>query len=240
MANPYNNTENKGEQVERMFDHIAADYDRMNRIISMGLDKRWRSNAIHLLKPYDPKMILDVAIGTGDFAINMAQDLRESVDEIVGIDISEQMMQYAKSKMSDELKEIIHLRKEDATQMTFEDNTFDAVTTAFGLRNFEDIRKGLKEMYRVLKPNAPLVVLELTEPRNFFIKCGYKLWAFYILPLLGRIISSDKKAYEYLPKSIHDVPQREKLLEIMNEVGFKNTFFQSQRLGVATIYLGLK
>lgn len=241
MANPYNNTEDKGNQVERMFDHIASDYDRLNHIISLGLDKKWRNNAIHFLEPYEPGKILDVAVGTGDFAITMAAQLRDMVQEIVGIDISEQMMQYAGQKIKEAgLDGVIHLQKEDATAMSIPDNTFDAVTVAFGLRNFSDIRQGLKEMYRVLKPNAPLVILELTEPKSFCMKCGYKIWAFHVLPLLGRLISSDAMAYKYLPKSVHDVPQRQKLVDIMNEVGFKNTFYQSQRLGVATIYLGLK
>lgn len=240
MVTPYNDKEEKSEQVRRMFNHIASGYDRINHLISWGMDRYWRNKAIELLQPYHPERILDIATGTADFAINIATQL-PNLKHIDGIDISDEMLRIAAEKIRVEgLEHLIELKKADATELPFEDNEFDAVTIAFGLRNVDRIDVALAEAYRILKPGAPMLILELSEPTNGFLRAGYKFYAHKILPLLGRTLSLDKQAYKYLPESVGAVPQRKDLVSIMEKTGFVETFFRSISPGVVTIYLGMK
>lgn len=240
MATPYNETEEKREQIKRMFNHIAPKYDSLNRLISWGMDRKWRSKAIQLLRPYNPSLVLDIATGTGDFAIGMMHE-QPSIQRIEGIDISEEMLRLAKEKIRTEgLENRIFLHKGDATDLPFEDNRFEAVTIAFGLRNVDHINIALREAHRVLKHESPIVILELTEPSNMLMRACYKLYAHGILPTIGRLFSGDNKAYNYLPESIGDVPQRYQLVDEMTKAGFREAFFRSLPMGVAAIYVGLK
>ncbi|KGO00057.1 ubiquinone biosynthesis methyltransferase UbiE [Porphyromonas macacae] len=240
MIKPYNEDQPKVEQIRKMFNRIAPNYDRLNHIISLGMDVSWRKKALRKVAPFGPRKILDVATGTGDLAIDMCQTIL-GIEKIIGIDISDEMLRLGNRKIRElELEHIIELEKQDCTSTSFEDNTFDAVTTAFGLRNFENIPLALKELYRVLKPGSPLMILELSEPRNSFVKCLYSFYANHFIPFTGNIISHDKEAYTYLPKSIADVPQREKLAGLLKEAGFDDPYYQSFEPGTCTVYMAIK
>jgi demethylmenaquinone methyltransferase/2-methoxy-6-polyprenyl-1,4-benzoquinol methylase len=228
----------KKEQVARMFDNISDNYDFLNHFLSLGIDKGWRKKAIRLLKPYSPKTILDVATGTGDFAIQ-ALDLKP--DKVVGVDISEGMLEVGRKKMtSRRLNNVIEMKNGDSENLPFQDNNFDAVTVGFGVRNFENLEKGLAEIFRVMKPGALLVILEFSRPTSFPFKQVYNLYFKSILPKIGRWVSRDKAAYTYLPESVEAFPDGNDFMKILNETGFKNTTCKSLTFGISSIYTAQK
>lgn len=236
---PYDSESAKGEQVERMFDNIASNYDTLNHWMSFDIDKRWRKKAIMQLSEYHPKEILDIATGTGDFAIMTAKMLHPR--QLIGADISEGMMAVGRKKVEAErLSEIISFAKEDCMRLSFPDERFDAVTAAFGIRNFADLEKGLSEMRRVLRSGGHLSVVELTHPMRFPMKQLFKVYSHVILPTYGRLISKDKKAYEYLSATIEAFPQGETMMEILSRVGFKSSSFKRMTFGICTMYLAEK
>ncbi len=228
----------KKEQVARMFDNISGRYDFLNHFLSLGIDRGWRRKAIQLLKPYSPKIILDVATGTGDFAI---QALDIHPDRIIGVDISEGMLEVGRKKVKARgLSNIIEMRSGDSENLSFQDNNFDAVTVGFGVRNFENLEKGLMEIYRVMKPGAMLVVLEFSKPVRFPFKQIYNLYFKTILPKIGRLVSQDKAAYTYLPESVEAFPDGGDFIKILKDTGFKNTACKPLTFGISSIYIGQK
>lgn len=236
---PYNGDGEKGELVEQLFNNIASTYDTLNHRLSWNIDKGWRKAAIKLLMPFKPKCILDIATGTGDFAILAAQMLQP--ERLVGADISEGMMNIGVEKVRKAgLENIISFKKEDCMNLSFEENTFDAVITAFGIRNFQCLDKGLSEMYRVLKPDGHLCIAELTTPVSFPMKQLFRFYSNYILPAYGSLISKDRDAYEYLTKSIEAFPQGEEMMTILKKAGFHKTTFKRHTFGICTIYFASK
>ena len=236
---PYNGKGDKGKLVEEMFDKIAPTYDTLNHRLSWDIDKGWRKKAIKQLQPYHPQLMLDIATGTGDFAILSAKLL--SPQKMVGIDISEGMMKIGQQKVEKEgLQEIISFKKEDCTQLSFNDNSFDAVTAAFGIRNFQNLDQGLKEMCRVLKPGGHLSIVELTTPVSFPMKQLFKIYSHSILPIYGKLISKDNNAYSYLTNTIEAFPQGEVMLKILKKAGFKDASFQRLTFGICTMYFARK
>jgi demethylmenaquinone methyltransferase / 2-methoxy-6-polyprenyl-1,4-benzoquinol methylase len=228
----------KKEQVARMFDNISHRYDFLNHLLSMGIDKGWRRKAIKLLEPLQPKHILDVATGTGDFAI---QALSLRPEKITGIDISEGMLTVGRKKIAEkQLEQFVELRSGDSENIPFPENNFDAVTVAFGVRNFENLEKGLAEIYRVIRPGGMVVVLEFSRPRTFPFRQLYSFYFKFILPKIGRFISSDKAAYTYLPESVEAFPDGEDFLHRLKTVGFKNTKCKALTFGISSIYTGSK
>ena len=236
---PYNEDEKKSVQVERMFDNIAPAYDQLNHTLSWGIDKSWRKRAINWLKPFQPQRMMDVATGTGDFAIQACRVLNPK--ELIGTDISEGMMNVGRQKVKDAgLEGRISFAKEDCTDLTFPDKRFDAITVAFGVRNFEDLDKGLREMHRVLDDNGKLVILELSEPDWFPMKQLYALYSKVVIPTLGKLLSKDRSAYTYLPQSIKAFPQGEVMREIILKAGFSEASFKRLTLGICTLYTATK
>ena len=236
---PYK-AENSGkkEQVARMFNNISRRYDFLNHFLSLGIDRRWRKTAIRLLSPYEPKAILDVATGTGDFAI---QALTLNPAKVTGIDISEGMLAIGRKKLEKyRLSGKIELLAGDSENLQFAGNTFDAVTVGFGVRNFEDLEKGLGEIYRVLKPKGVLVVLEFSHPKKFPMRQLYNFYFKNILPGLGRLISNDKSAYTYLPESVEAFPDGTDFENILKKVGFKETACRPLTFGISSIYTARK
>ncbi|MGY5849915.1 bifunctional demethylmenaquinone methyltransferase/2-methoxy-6-polyprenyl-1,4-benzoquinol methylase UbiE [Salegentibacter sp. F14] len=236
---PYRDSKlNKKKQVEQMFDNISGNYDGLNRVISFGTDVKWRKKVIALVASQNPKSILDIATGTGDLAIQMAPIKAE---RIVGLDLSEGMLKVGRKKISDkDLDHRIEMIQGDSEALPFEDNTFDAITVAFGVRNFETLDKGLAEIYRVLKPGGIFVVLETSVPTKFPFKQGYKFYSAYVLPLIGKAFSKDKDAYSYLSESAASFPYGKNFNNILKKIGFTNVEHQPQTFGVATIYKGSK
>lgn len=240
MIKPYNEEESKGIQIQRMFNRIAPTYDRLNSIISLGLDKRWRRCAIEMLRPYQPQNILDVATGTGDLALELAAHL-PNLKQILGIDISEEMMRHGADKVKLRgLDQIIHFAKEDCTQLTLPGDSFDAITIGFGIRNFENIPQAIRELYRVLRVDHPLVILELTEPRNKLLRWGYGLYTKHFIPWVGRFVSNDVDAYTYLPQSIGAVPQYEDMVDALIDAGFREAFYHELSPSTCAIYIAIK
>ena len=236
---PYGKEGEKGKLVEEMFDNIAPTYDTLNHRLSWDIDKGWRKKAIRQLLPFQPKTILDIATGTGDFAILSAKELRPQ--RMIGIDISEGMMKIGQKKVEAEgLQHIVSFKKDDCTHLSFDDNSFDAVTAAFGIRNFQNLDQGLSEMYRVLKPNGHLSIVELTTPVSFPMKQLFKLYSHTILPVYGKLISKDTSAYSYLTKTIEAFPQGEVMLDILRKAGFKNANFKRLTFGICTMYFATK
>lgn len=236
---PYNDSEEKGAQVEQMFDNIAHSYDKLNHRLSWNIDKMWRKVALNKLKPFNPKTILDIATGTGDFAIQAAKML--SPKKLVGADISEGMMEVGRKKTQAlGLSDIISFSKEDCMKLSFKDNTFDAVTAAFGIRNFQDLDRGLSEMCRVLKKGGHLCIVELTTPVSFPMKQLFKIYSHSVLPVYGRIISGDQTAYSYLTATIEAFPQGEKMVEILKKTGFEEATFKRLTFGICTMYFAKK
>ena len=228
----------KKEQMAKMFNNISHRYDFLNHFLSLGIDKRWRKSAIALLKPLHPQFILDVATGTGDFAV---QALSLNPQKITGIDISEGMLSVGRRKIEKlKLSHRIELQKGDSENLNFDDDTFDAVTVGFGVRNFEDLEKGLREIRRVLKPGAILVVLEFSRPRGFPMRQLYNFYFKNILPGLGRLISKDKSAYTYLPESVEAFPDGTDFENILKKVGFKETACKALTFGISSIYTARK
>ncbi len=236
---PYGKEGEKGKLVEEMFDNIAPTYDTLNHRLSWDIDKGWRKKAIRQLLPFQPKTILDIATGTGDFAILSAKELRPQ--RMIGIDISEGMMKIGQKKVEAEgLQHIVSFKKDDCTHLSFDDNSFDAVTAAFGIRNFQNLDQGLSEMYRVLKPNGHLSIVELTTPVSFPMKQLFKLYSHTILPVYGKLISKDTSAYSYLTNTIEAFPQGEVMLDILRKAGFKNASFKRLTFGICTMYFATK
>lgn len=236
---PYNESEGKAVQVEKMFDNIAPAYDKLNHLLSLDIDKSWRRKAIRLLKPYRPQHIMDVATGTGDFAIQTYRMLQP--EELIGTDISEGMMNIGREKVKQmHLDKQISFAKEDCTTLSFPDNRFDAITVAFGIRNFENLDKGLQEMHRVLVPEGHLVILELSEPEWFPMKQLYSIYSKIVIPNLGKLFSKDNSAYTYLPNSIKAFPQGEAMQGILRKAGFREVKFKRLTLGVCTLYFATK
>lgn len=236
---PYKNSDlGKKEQVTKMFDTISGDYDGLNRVISFGIDVKWRKKVVKLVKETNPKTVLDIATGTGDLAIALA---KTDAEKIIGLDISSGMLDIGKQKIKKKaLESKIEMTLGDSENMPFEDNTFDAITVAFGIRNFETLEKGLKEILRVLKPNGTFVILETSMPTKFPYLQGYKFYTKNILPLIGKIFSKDKSAYKYLCESASIFPYGEALNNILREIGFTNVKDIPQTFGVATIYKASK
>jgi demethylmenaquinone methyltransferase/2-methoxy-6-polyprenyl-1,4-benzoquinol methylase len=239
IVKPYSgSTKGKKQQVAEMFDNIAPKYDFLNHFLSFGIDKIWRRKAIKLLVKHSPKMILDVATGTGDFAI---ASLKTGAQKVIGIDISEEMLSVGRKKIEAMgLSQQISLQKGDSEELVFMDGSFDAVTVAFGIRNFENLSMGLNELNRVLKPGGVVCILEFSKPRNFPIKQIYSFYSFYILPFLGRLFSKDNSAYRYLPESVEHFPDGEELLNLLKDSHFVEVRQFRQTFGVATIYMGIK
>jgi demethylmenaquinone methyltransferase/2-methoxy-6-polyprenyl-1,4-benzoquinol methylase len=236
---PYDNEGEKGKQVEQMFDQIAHSYDKLNHRLSWDIDKTWRKKAIKQLMPFKPQSILDIATGTGDFAILAAKML--SPTRLIGADISEGMMEIGRQKVKQlGLENIISFEKEDCTHLSYDDETFDAVTAAFGIRNFADLDLGLKEMNRVLKKGGHLSIVELTTPVSFPMKQLFKIYSHTILPIYGRIISKDTNAYSYLTATIEAFPQGEAMTEILKKAGFSETSFKRLTFGICTMYFATK
>lgn len=236
---PYNDKDDKGKQVEEMFDNIAHSYDKLNHRLSWNIDKGWRMKAIETLAPYNPKTILDVATGTGDFAILAAKKL--CPQKLVGSDISEGMMEIGRQKVKAErLDGIISFEKEDCMALSFADNTFDAVTAAFGIRNFPNLDKGLKEMCRVLKPGGHLCIIELTQPAHNPMKTLFNIYSHTVLPVWGRMISKDDRAYSYLTATIEAFPQGEEMMTILQRAGFRKTSFRRLTFGICTLLIATK
>lgn len=228
----------KKEQVAQMFNSISGRYDFLNHFLSLGIDKKWRKKAIKILAATNPKTILDVATGTADFAI---QALSINPDKVVGVDISEGMLDVGRKKILERsLSDKIELKSGDSENLPFADNNFDAVTVGFGVRNFENLQKGLMEINRVMKPGAMLVVLEFSRPTKFPFKQGYNFYFKFVLPKIGRWVSRDKSAYTYLPESVEAFPDGDKFLAILHETGFKNTACKPLTFGVSSIYTAQK
>lgn len=232
---PYSAQGAKGAQVERMFDHIAPSYDKLNHYLSLGIDKHWRKAAIESLRPYQPKSILDVATGTGDFALLAARMLHP--DRLLGVDISEGMLNVGRKKaLRNDLAHVVNFRREDCMALSFPDQSFDALTVAYGIRNFEDLDKGLREMHRVLRENGRLVIVELTAPRKAPMKQLFWLYSHVWMPTIGKWISKDRKAYSYLPATMEAFPQGEVMQEILRKAGFREVRFRRFTFGLSTLY----
>lgn len=228
----------KKEQVAQMFNQIAGKYDFLNHFLSAGIDRSWRRKAIDELKEVKPTRILDVATGTGDLAF---EALRLKPRKITGVDISEGMLAIAREKAQKrKLEELVHFRKADSEKLPFSDNSFDAVTVGFGVRNFEHLEKGLAAMFRVLRPGGKLVVLEFSRPRAFPVKQLYGFYSFKILPFFGRLFSRDKDAYAYLPASVAAFPDGKDFARLMERNGFRETKIRRLSFGICTIYTGKK
>lgn len=228
----------KKEQVASMFDNISSNYDFLNHFLSLGIDILWRKKAIKLLKKDQPKLILDIATGTGDFAI---EALALNPDKVIGIDISEGMLEVGREKMKKrKLDHKIEMLKGDSEGLLFPDNNFDVVIVAFGVRNFENLEKGLSDMYRVLKSGGKVVILEFSKPKMFPFKQLYQFYFKWILPTIGRVISKDQSAYTYLPESVQQFPDGQNFLDILEKIGFNNTQCKPQTLGISSIYVGIK
>jgi len=236
---PYKDSDlGKKEQVTQMFDTISGHYDGLNRVISFGIDIKWRKKVVKIIKQSQPKSILDIATGTGDLAINLAET---NAEKIVGFDISPGMLNIGKEKVKKKnLDSKIDMVLGDSENMPFENNSFDAITVAFGVRNFETLETGLKEILRVLKPGGTFVILETSMPDKTPYKQGYKLYTKNILPVIGRVFSKDKTAYKYLCESASQFPYGEALNNILRNIGFINVKDLPQTFGVATIYTASK
>ncbi len=237
--NPYSPKTSKAEQVEQMFDNIAPTYDTLNHRLSWDIDRYWRRKAIRLLAANKPESILDIATGTGDFAILAGRHMPEV--KITAVDISEGMMAVGREKVARQgMQDRITFERQDCTALTYEEGTYDAVMAAFGIRNFADLDKGLSEMCRVLRPGGQLCVLELTQPVSFPMKQLFSIYSHTVLPIYGRLISKDTEAYSYLTKTIEAFPQGERMMDILHKAGFRKTSFQRLTFGICTLYFATK
>ena len=238
---PYAPTGEKHEQVEEMFDHIAPTYDMLNHTLSLGTDRGWRRKAMDALGKYHPRHVLDVATGTGDFAILAARRLGTEGLHITGADISEGMMQVGREKVRQlGLERVIRFCREDCMQLSFADDSFDAVTVAYGVRNFQDLDAGLREMCRVLRPGGHLLVVELASPPHFPMKQLFWLYSHVWMPLVGRLVSKDDHAYRYLPATMEAFPQGEVMEGILLRAGFRSVEWKRFTFGICTMYLAEK
>lgn len=236
---PYkNSTLGKKEQVTQMFDTISENYDGLNRVISFGIDVKWRKKVLQLVAQKNPKTILDIATGTGDLAILLS---KTNAQKIIGLDLSAGMLEIGKKKVEEKnLQHKIEMVLGDSENIPFADNYFDAITVSFGIRNFETLEKGLSEILRVLKPNGIFIILETSVPTRFPYKQGYGFYTKYILPLIGKLFSKDNVAYGYLSESANNFPFGEKLNNILQKIGFIEVKHSPQTFGVATIYSASK
>ncbi|MCC5915911.1 MAG: bifunctional demethylmenaquinone methyltransferase/2-methoxy-6-polyprenyl-1,4-benzoquinol methylase UbiE [Cryomorphaceae bacterium] len=236
---PYSDREGtKKEQVANMFDNIAHSYDRLNHILSLGIDKGWRRKLLKMAQKGKSEKILDVATGTGDLAIALS---KLNPKKIIGVDISNGMLEIGRKKVAKRvLEKQIELIYGDSENLPFEDNSFDLVTVAFGVRNFENLEKGMREMLRVLKPGGQILVLEFSQPETFPFAHIYKFYFKYILPGVGRLLSKDASAYTYLPASVEAFPYGKNFTDVMDKCGYKNNAIKKLTLGVASIYKGVK
>ncbi len=237
---PYDSaSEGKTEQVQQMFDSIAPAYDFMNRAMTFGIDRLWRKRAVKELLKYKHEDILDVASGTGDLAVMLHKYCAPK--SIIGVDLSENMLSIARDKVAAKgISDTVTFEQGDCLAMRFSDNTFDVVTVAYGVRNFENLKAGYAEIFRVLNSGGVACIIELSTPTNPVVKLGYNLYSNVIIPAIGRMISKDKRAYKYLPESIAAVSQGEQMLDIMRSVGFTDCRFYPLTLGTCTIYMGVK
>ena len=236
---PYGEQSEKRKQVEEMFDHIAPTYDTLNHRLSWNIDKGWRKKAIRQLAPFHPQKILDIATGTGDFAILATSMLKPQ--QLLGVDISEGMMAIGKEKVKQkQLEDIVSFQKEDCLHMSFEDNTFDAIIAAFGIRNFQNLDLGLKEMCRVLKKGGHLSIVELTEPVSFPMHQLFRIYSNTFLPVYGRLLSKDRSAYKYLTATIEAFPEGEEMMKIFKKAGFNKVSFKRLTFGICTMYFATK
>lgn len=229
----------KKEQVATMFNNISGTYDFLNHFLSLGIDIIWRKKAIKELKAVQPRIMLDVATGTGDFAFEAIKILQP--EKIIGVDISEGMLEVARKKINERnLQHIFSVQMGDSEGLHFEDNHFDAITVAFGVRNYQNLEKGLADMYRVLKPEGKIVILEFSKPRAFPIKQGYNFYSNQVLPFFGRLFSKDNSAYTYLPESVAAFPDGDDFIRLMDKVGFKKSKDIRLSFGICAIYTGIK
>lgn len=237
---PYQSeTATKKEQVASMFNNISGTYDFLNHFMSLGIDIIWRKQAIKQLKSIQPRIMLDVATGTGDFAFEAINILKP--EKIIGVDISEGMLNVARKKILDRnLQHVFSVQLGDSEGLHFNDDHFDAITVAFGVRNYENLELGLTDMYRVLKPGGKIVILEFSKPRAFPVKQGYNFYFKYITPLFGKLFSKDQRAYEYLPESVAAFPDGEDFIRLMDKVGFKQSKDIRLSFGISAIYTGVK
>jgi len=236
---PYkNSTLGKKEQITQMFDTISEEYDGLNRVISFGIDVKWRDRVVKIVENTQPDTVLDIATGTGDLAINL---VRTNAKKIIGLDISPGMLEVGKQKVAAaKLDTVIDMIIGDSEKLPFEENYFDAITVAFGVRNFENLEKGLSEIRRVLKPGGVFVVLETSVPTKIIYKIGYNAYSKFILPTIGKIFSKDRSAYKYLSKSASVFPYGENFNNILRKIGFINVEDRPQTFGVSTIYIASK
>jgi len=238
IVKPYNTNRSKKEEVAEMFNNIAVKYDFLNHFLSLGIDHIWRYKAINELKEIEPKRILDLATGTGDFAIAA---LRLKPEQIIGMDISAGMLEVGKTKMlKKKYNHIIDMRLGDSENLPFEDNYFDALTVGFGVRNYENLEKGLNEMLRVVRPGGKLVILEFSKPKKFPIKQVFTFYSKYFIPFFGKRISKDEKAYAYLPESVAAFPEGKDFENVLRKLQYRNVKSKLVSGGIATIYSGTK
>lgn len=239
VVKPYNNDAvSKKEEVAEMFNNISKRYDFLNHFLSLGIDKIWRKKAIRVLGEVKPKKILDIATGTGDFAIAA---LKLNPEQVVGVDISQGMLDVGKVKMKKKgYDHIISMQLGDSEELPFETDHFDGLTVGFGVRNYQNLEKGLGDMLRVLKPEGKAVILEFSKPKKFPIKQLFGFYSKYMIPFFGKFISKDKRAYEYLPESVAAFPEGQDFVDIMKKVGYKDIKSQLVSGGIATIYSGIK
>ncbi len=236
---PYKDSKlSKKEQVAEMFDNVSSNYDFLNRIMTFGIDVKWRKRVVKIVGKKNPETILDIATGTGDFAIMLA---KLKPKKIIGLDISKGMLEVGIKKVKDKnLGELIEMILGDSENLPFEDNSFDAITVGFGVRNFENLDKGLQEIYRVLKPNGIFVVLETSQPEKFPVKQLFNFYSKYIIPTIGKLASKDKRAYSYLPESAAVFPYGKKFNNILEKNGFNNATNKPLTFGSASIYTATK
>lgn len=238
IVKPYNTDRSKKEEVAEMFNNIAIKYDFLNHFLSLGIDHVWRYKAINELKEIKPKKILDLATGTGDFAI---ASLRLNPEQVIGMDISAGMLEIGKTKMlKKNYNHIIDMRLGDSENLPFEDNYFDALTVGFGVRNYENLEKGLSEMLRVVRPGGKLVILEFSKPKKFPIKQAFKFYSKYFIPFFGKRISKDENAYAYLPESVAAFPEGKAFEDVLKKLNYKGVKSKLVSGGIATIYTGIK
>ncbi len=236
---PYSDETTKKEQVATMFNNISGTYDFLNHFLSLGIDIIWRRKAIRELTAIKPRIILDVATGTGDFAFEAIDILKP--EKVIGVDISDGMLDIAKKKiLKRNLSSVFSVQLGDSERLNFSDNYFDAITVAFGVRNYENLEKGLADMLRVLKPEGKIVILEFSKPKSFPIKQAYSIYFQYVTPFFGKIFSKDRRAYTYLPESVAAFPDGKDFISLMTKVGYKNTKHRSLTFGISAIYTGTK
>ncbi len=240
QVKPYSQEGEKKEQVAQMFNNISHSYDFLNHFFSLGIDVLWRKKAIRILKKESPQKVLDVATGTADFALEAAR-MNVGAQNITGVDISEGMLEVGRKKIASRgLTEMIRLQYGDSEDLPFNENTFDAFTVAFGVRNFQNLEKGMKEMLRVLKPGALGIVLEFSKPKRFPVKQLFTFYFKFIMPLIGKLISKDSRAYTYLPESVESFPSGDDFLKVMQNAGYRECRTITLTGGIASIYLGRK